>query len=209
MQKTEYDFPAPLSCTVALVRDLHEHNPKPVLEILRQARPDVIAVAGDTLERHHRGENLDKGDRSLFSRLICAGIQTAEWLGGMFCPEQPAVRTEHAYRFFRQAGKIAPVVLSRGNHELYLTEEDRAVMSEAGVTLLDNDSVEISGVLFGGRHQQTGDGRTGREFSGALLRRARVQGAAEPSSRIRFCPLPVSHRPDPLRPLPRRADLRL
>ena len=141
MQKTEYDFPAPGNCTIALVTDLHEHEPEPVLDILRQAHPDVIAVAGDTLERHHRGENLDKGDRSLSSQLICAGIQAAEWLGGMLCPEQPTVRTEHSYRFFREGGKIAPVVLSRGNHELYLTEEDRVVMAEAGVTLLDNGSV--------------------------------------------------------------------
>lgn len=105
MQKTEYNLPSPLSCTIALVTNLHEHDPAPVLDILRQARPDVIAVAGDTLERHHRGENLDRGDRSLSSRLICAGIRTTEWLGGLFYPEQPAVQTEHTYHFFREAGK--------------------------------------------------------------------------------------------------------
>lgn len=159
MRKTEYELPAPRNCTIALVTDLHEHDPAPVLEILRKDRPDVIAVAGDTLERHHRGENLDKGDRSLSSRLICAGIRTAEWLGGVFCSERPAVQTEHAYHFFREAGRIAPVVLSRGNHELYLTMGDRRVMADAGVTLLDNDSAEIGGILFGGltSRQVTGE----------------------------------------------------
>lgn len=183
MQKTEYDFPAPGNCTIALVTDLHEHEPEPVLDILRQAHPDVIAVVGDTLERHHRGENLDKGDRSLSSQLICAGIQAAEWLGGMLCPEQPTVRTEHSYRFFREGGKIAPVVLSRGNHELYLTEEDRVVMAEAGVTLLDNGSVQIGGVLFGG------------------LTSKQVTGELDESFLERFCATPgykvlLNHHPE-------------
>lgn len=59
MQKTEYEIPSPANCTIALVTDLHEYDPEPVLEILHEAKPDVIAVAGDTMERHHRGENLD------------------------------------------------------------------------------------------------------------------------------------------------------
>ena len=160
MQKTEYEIPSPVNCTIALVTDLHEYDPESVLEILREVKPDVIAVAGDTLERHHRGENLDKGDRSLASRLICAGIQAAEKWGGLLHLESQEVETENAYRFFREAGKIAPVALSRGNHELYLTTEDRAVMAEAGVTLLDNESTEIGGILLGGL--------TSRQVTGAL-----------------------------------------
>ena len=42
MRKTEYELPAGVSRTIALVTDLHEFDPEPVLEILRQARPDVI-----------------------------------------------------------------------------------------------------------------------------------------------------------------------
>lgn len=150
MQKTEYQIPSPVNCTIALVTDLHEYDPEPVLEILREVKPNVIAVAGDTLERHYRGENLDKGDRSLSSRFVCAGIQAAEALGALLHLESQEVQAENAYRFFREAGRIAPVILSRGNHELYLTDEDRAVMAEAGVTLLDNESAEIGGILFGG-----------------------------------------------------------
>lgn len=150
MQKTEYEIPSPVNCTIALVTDLHEYDPEPVLEILRAAKPDVIAVAGDTLERHHRGENLDKGDKSYCSRLVCAGIRMAEKLGDLLRLESQEVHTENAYRFFREAGRIAPMVLSRGNHELYLTPEDRAVMAEASVALLDNESTEIGGILFGG-----------------------------------------------------------
>lgn len=165
MRKTEYTLPSPVKLTIALVTDLHEFDPDPVLEILQDAKPDVIAVAGDTLERHQRGENLDKGDRSLSSRLICTGIQFAEKLGNILHLEPQKVQTENAYRFFREASKIAPVVLSRGNHELFLTDEDRTVMAEANVTLLDNECVEMDGVLFGGL---TGNQVTG-EFDEAFL----------------------------------------
>lgn len=171
MKKTEYTLRSPMNRTIALVTDLHEHDPEPVLNILREVRPDVIAVAGDTLERHHRGENLDKGDRSLLSRMICAVIRTAETLRGFFSQASLKVQTENAYRFFREAGKIAPVVLTLGNHELFLTEGDREAMAEAGVTLLYNNHTEIDGILFGGipSRQVTGsfDEAFLQEFSAA------------------------------------------
>ena len=65
MIKTEYILHSPVNRTIAFVTDLHEYDPEPVLTILREVQPDVIAVAGDTLERHNRGENLDTGDRSV------------------------------------------------------------------------------------------------------------------------------------------------
>lgn len=179
MLTTEYFHPSPIQRTIALVTDLHEFDPTPVLEILRTVQPDVIAVAGDTLERHHRGENLGKGDRSLSSRLICAGIQTVERLGGMFYLERPAVRTEHAYRFFREAGSLAPVVLSRGNHELFLTPEDREVMAASGVTLLDNAWVEIDGILFGGL--------TSRQVTGKLDTGFLERFSAAPGYKVLLC----------------------
>ena len=46
MQKTEYEIPSPVNCTIALVTDQHEYDPTEVLEILREVKPDVIAVAG-------------------------------------------------------------------------------------------------------------------------------------------------------------------
>lgn len=179
MQTTEYFLPAPIQRTIALVTDLHEYDPIPVLDILHSTRPDVIAVAGDTLERHHRGENLDKGDKSLSSRFICAGIQAAEWLGGLLYPQRPEVRTEHAYRFFREAGSLAPVVLSRGNHELFLTQEDQDVMAEAGVILLDNECAEIGGILFGGL--------TSKQVTGELDAGFLERFSAAPGYKVLLC----------------------
>lgn len=179
MRKTEYELPSPVNHIIALVTDLHEFDPTPVLEILREANPDVIAVAGDTLERHYRGENLDKEERSLSSRLICAGIQAAEKLGGLLHLGQQGVQTENAYRFFQEAGKIAPVVLSRGNHERYLTDEDRTVIAEAGVQLLDNESTEIGGILFGGL--------TSRQVTGALDTEFLEAFSASPKYKVLLC----------------------
>ena len=150
MKKTEYTLCSPVNRTIALVTDLHEYDPEPVLNILRQVQPDVIAVAGDTLERHNRGENLDKGDRSVLSRLICAAIRTGEMLRCFFPQETQKVQTENAHRFLREAGKIAPIVMSLGNHELFLTEDDRRAIAEAGAVLLQNTSIQMDGILFGG-----------------------------------------------------------
>ena len=152
LRRTEYTIHCPASppLTIGLVTDLHERNPAEVLNLLRYAKPDVIAVAGDTLERHKCGENLDKGDSSLASRLVCAGIQISEKLADLRQQKKRDVKAEYGLQFLREAVKIAPVVMCLGNHELYLTDEDRAVIAEAGVRLLDNTSVEIHGVLFGG-----------------------------------------------------------
>ena len=58
---TQYEIhsglPEPL--TIALVTDLHEHNPEPVLWRLRQAQPDLILVAGDTFERRSKERQND------------------------------------------------------------------------------------------------------------------------------------------------------
>lgn len=179
MRKTEYDISAGVSRTIALVTDLHEFDPEPVLEILRQARPDVIAVAGDTLERYDLGDNLDEYDPSLSSRWICAGFHAAKLLGALLRSEEKESHTENAYRFFREAGRIAPVTLSRGNHELYLTEEDRAVMADAGVTLLDNESIPLDGVLFGGL--------TSRQVTGELDDAFLEEFSASPLYKVLLC----------------------
>ena len=150
--------------TIALITDLHEHNPAEVLEILRDAKPDVIAVAGDTMERHEYGENLDKGDRSIISRLICKGIHLVDKLAGVRQREKRDVKKENSYRFLMEGSKIAPVVMSLGNHELYLTDEDKKVISDAGVNLLENDAVEINGVLFGGLTSKTVTGEMDMGF---------------------------------------------
>ena len=135
---------------IAIVADLHEFNPEPVLSKLASIQPDVIAVPGDLFENHEFGENLDKEDDSPISRFLCRIIHLANRLVGLRWRQKHDVKKENAYQFLIEASKIAPVVMSLGNHELYLTEEDEEVLTSAQVKLLNNSSVEIKNVLFGG-----------------------------------------------------------
>lgn len=179
MRATEYTLPCAVSrpVRIALVTDLHEYDPEPVLAILRRLRPDVIAVAGDTMERHSRGENLDREDTSLSSRLICRGIRAMEILAG---PRSPgAVSRAHSRRFFLEGSRIAPMVLCRGNHELYLTDEDRAVLAQAHVQLLENTAVSLAGIRFGGIPS--------RQISKTLDRGFLEAFAAAPGVRVLLC----------------------
>ena len=50
----------PNNSSIAIVSDLYEFNPEPVLSKLAEIQPDVIAVPGDLFENHEFGENLDK-----------------------------------------------------------------------------------------------------------------------------------------------------
>lgn len=172
MRKTEYALSSPVKRTIALVADLHEFAPEPVLKLLYEAKPDVIAVPGDVFENHEFGENLDKEDDSLISRVLCRVIHIMNRLVGLRWRQKHDVKKENAYRFLREAGKIAPVVMSLGNHELYLTEEDKAVLASAKVTLLHNSSVEIKGLIFGGIPSKQLTGSIDTEFLASFSKMA-------------------------------------
>ena len=47
MITTEYSVAGPAHISIAIVADLHEFEPKPVLSRLASIHPDVIAVRGD------------------------------------------------------------------------------------------------------------------------------------------------------------------
>ena len=52
MITTEYSVAGPVHISIAIVADLHEFEPKPVLSRLASINPDVIAVPGDLFENH-------------------------------------------------------------------------------------------------------------------------------------------------------------
>ena len=164
MITTEYSVAGPAHITIAIVADLHEFEPKPVLSRLSEIRPDVIAVPGDLFENHEFGENLDKEDDSLISRLLCRIIHLANRLAGLRWRQKHRCCKQNAYDFLMKASEIAPVVMSLGNHELYLTEEDKAVLKDANVALLNNSTAEIKNVLFGGIPSKQITGKIDTEF---------------------------------------------
>ena len=164
MITTEYSVAGPAGISIAIVADLHEFEPKPVLSRLASINPDVIAVPGDLFENHEFGENLDKEDDSLISRMLCRIIHITNRLAGLRWRQKHRCSKQNAYDFLMKASEIAPVVMSLGNHELYLTEEDKAVLASAKVTLLNNSTVEIKNVLFGGIPSKQITGKIDTEF---------------------------------------------
>lgn len=164
MIKTKYKLSAPLkhTCKIALVSDIHEFPGDTVIKMLREECPDVICIPGDTFERHGYGENLDKCDTSLASRIVCSLIHKADRLIGDRSNKDTS--PEYAYSFLLKASEIAPIVMSLGNHELYLTEEDLSVLNKAGVYLLEDSMVEVKGILFGGLSSKQKTGKIDTDF---------------------------------------------
>lgn len=137
---------------IALAADIHERKQGDVLELLKQAKPDLIAVAGDTMERFDTESRLLIGKRKM-SRLHRLFLSTAFMVNYFFVQiigRNNHPETENAYHFIREASKLAPVYLSLGNHEEKLLEEDLTLFRESGVVLLDNSGAEadINGVFL-------------------------------------------------------------
>ena len=116
MITTEYSVAGPADISIAIVADLHEFEPKPVLSRLASINPDVIAVPGDLFENHEFGENLDKEDDSLISRMLCRIIHIANRLAGLRWRQKHRCCKQNAYNFLMKASEIAPVVV-HGRYE--------------------------------------------------------------------------------------------
>lgn len=114
--------------TIALVADLHNGTPEPVLENLKQHRVDLIIVAGDIIY----GTQMDKQGYAYDNHKSMLE----------FFP--------NAISFIEKVDSIAPTFFSYGNHEWLLTEADVNRIESAGITILDNTWLEYKGLLIGG-----------------------------------------------------------
>lgn len=56
----------------------------------------------------------------------------------------------NGFEFLKKCRTAAPVFYSLGNHERGMTEENRAILADADITLLDNTWVRHGGLLIGG-----------------------------------------------------------
>lgn len=128
---------------IALITDLHERNPDDILPLLRKAKPDLIAVAGDVLERF----NYDEPEEHIKINPVKTAVFIAAYFANRVLKKitgfkNPA-KTENAYRFLREASKLAPVYMSPGNHEEKLTEDDYIFLSKNNIHYLDNSGAEF------------------------------------------------------------------
>lgn len=157
MIAAEYRIPCGFSLTVALVTDMHESDPREAIALLHRIRPDLICVAGDTFERFDHGKDPRAKEREgLLKKLLYALMFAVHDLLYLLAGSKKQKNDGNLDAFLRELGRIpnpdgnaAPVMLSLGNHEWYLTEEDLARLDSNGITLLDNRDVEL--VIRGNR----------------------------------------------------------
>lgn len=127
---------------IALVSDLHERNGDGIIPVLKAHQPDLICIPGDTFER--------MGDVRL---LRDVGLLRKSYMVSkdlLRAIHRQNHSTENARRFLTQAVEIAPVFMSLGNHDLYLTDEDRRFISSCGITLFGNGFTDWKGIRIGG-----------------------------------------------------------
>ena len=106
---------------VCLLADIHDKPFDDISRSLEKQKPEIIAVAGDILYFH-------------------APIDSTPVMS----------KAEYALDFLYDCAKHAPTFMSLGNHEWMLSDKDKELISQTGVTLLDNEWTEHSGVLIGG-----------------------------------------------------------
>ena len=101
--------------SLALLSDLHNADPEPVLSSLRAHTPSLICITGDVL---YGGRPED--DRS------------------------PLETQTNVLPFLSACAAIAPTFMSLGNHEWMVDQEDLSTITATGVKVLDNDWKSIS-----------------------------------------------------------------
>ena len=145
---TEYDCPSPKlnqPIVSAQVSDLHARPADDILASLRQVKPDLIAVTGDTLERYDlEATPHHKMQRNVLRRVFLFVAYAVNDLNMRLFSGSNKPDDKNAFAFLEAAVQIAPVVMSLGNHERKLTQEDEAFLREIGVVLLDNADTAVT-----------------------------------------------------------------
>jgi predicted MPP superfamily phosphohydrolase len=116
-KETTYKLPS-CPASLALLSDLHNTDPTPILSSLRSHRPSLICITGDVLYGSR-----PEGDVS------------------------PLETQTNVLPFLTACASIAPTFLSLGNHEWMADAEDLRLLSSTGVIVLDNEwrSINIDG----------------------------------------------------------------
>lgn len=159
LEVNEYDFKLSTSygLKIAVVADLHEREFEDIVERLKIIQPSAILLPGDTLERRDEGymgytkQDIDSWQKtSSLWKVFCRFLS----IFGLDKKNDYYAKSNNGIKFIKAISKIAPVIMSVGNHEWYFTEDDHKFLEECGVVLLDNSDKEFSfkgqSILFGG-----------------------------------------------------------
>lgn len=159
---TEYQISSKISSeqiVIALLADLHEQGTEEIVELVRSVSPNLICIAGDTFERSEKNkdkkhlEPQDETSCGRGERMIHTFFTLMDHVFRLFTKRNKLSKreqTKQTYVFLQKLQEIAPVYMSLGNHEQYLTKEDREVLFKAGIVLLDNSAVRVGKIRIGG-----------------------------------------------------------
>lgn len=128
MKITHYSLPAPVRCTIAVLADFHSAN-KPT-----QNAPAYLQNILDLIRIEKPNLILSPGD--VFNNTHEYGLEECFNLNG--------------FRLLTEAVKIAPVYYSIGNHEHGMSERNQHKLEDNGVTVLDNETATVGGIVIGG-----------------------------------------------------------
>lgn len=155
---TKYDMrrEPSLGLTIALVADLHEKSSPGLLETIRSQHPDLILMPGDVLERHDSRQlkkrnispeefekwlDTGKNEFSRFQKFIHHILTSGYYR--LKCHHHSCYGSQ-GLQFLQEARRIAPVILSNGNHEMYYLKTDDQFFARHNIILLDNADTTVT-----------------------------------------------------------------
>lgn len=125
---------------IALVSDMHERYADDIFERINEKKPDLILVAGDSLERYDNARNKPYA-RPTLNLPSWIALNISYYLNEFLClftRFHNKSDDSNTFRFFEKASKLAPVFIGLGNHEERLFPEDYAFFKKRGITVLEN-----------------------------------------------------------------------
>lgn len=128
MKITHYNIPAKVSATVAVMADFHSRNDK------RQNSPKHIDSILEMLRSNSPDFIVCPGD--IFNHTDERGLDECSNANG--------------FRLLRETRKIAPVYYSIGNHEHGISAENRLMLENHGIVVLDDETAEVGDICIGG-----------------------------------------------------------
>lgn len=150
IQVTNYELDTRVGLRLALVTDLHSMPYDDLLTLIKEENPDVILLAGDTLERQEEGKSkwdfLTMEQWQYLPEMKGSMISLMRVLDRLV--EHNGIEAEEkedlGLAFLHDINGLAPVFMSVGNHEWYFTDEDEKFFKDNSITVLDNADVQVT-----------------------------------------------------------------
>lgn len=117
---------------IALITDFHDRDTADIAEKVRAYNPHVILLAGDIFERMK--PTLGGPVVHPLMRKVRDFVEMSE----------ESYDIKNSRELIAQLGKIAPVYISRGNHERYYLPQDLLAIVNTNARLLDNSDSETT-----------------------------------------------------------------